>query len=164
MASQMKLIVESNDLKRLSKDIRTVGNAKKIRKDLTAGLRTGAKPAVARVRGAALSLPAHSRGHSDTRRLMAAATRSQVRTAGKEAGVTVGINRRKMADRAAMPKVTNDGHWRHPVFKREGRAAVWVTQYSVRGWFDRAVKSAAPGVQRECKKVLDQIEKALSHH
>jgi len=151
----------ADDLRALSKRIRTVTNPKQVRKDLTKGLREGAKPAAARVKAAALALP-DTPGNKSTglRRKMARATSVQVRTGGNQAGVAVRLSRARMGDQAALPKVTNKGSWRHPVF---GDRNTWVVQASRRGWFDEANRQSAKDVRASVKKVIDDIEKRLSH-
>lgn len=155
-------VTGAQDLKRLSRQLREAGNPKQVRRDLTKGLRAGAKPAVVAVKAAALALPDKPGNASPgLRKELAAATSIQVRTAGNSAGVRVRISRARMGDRAALAKVTNKGRWRHPVY---GNRSAWVTQTSRRGWFDAATRSAAPAVRRSLKKVLDDIERKLKHH
>lgn len=147
------------DLKRLSRQLKTSGNPKQVRKDLTKGLRQGAKPAVVAVKAAALALP-DKLGNTSAglRRRMAASAGVQVRTAGKTPGVRVRISRARMGDKAALAKVTNQGKWRHPVY---GNRLKWATQTSRAHWFDQASASAAPAVRRALKRVLNDIEHKL---
>lgn len=150
----------ADDLKALAKKIRKVSEPKQIRKDLTKGLKAGAKPAAEKVKAAALALP-DTPGNKSTglRRKMARVTNVQVRTGGNQAGVAVRLSRARMGDQAALPTVTNKGQWRHPV---HGNRKVWVTQTSRRGWFDEANRRAAPMVRKSLKKTIDDIEKRLA--
>ena len=148
------------DLKAVAKRIRTAANPKQVRKDLTKGLKEGAKPAAVLVKSAALALPAKGPKSTGLRKKMARVTNVQVRTGGNSAGVRVRLSRARMGDQAGMARVTNKGRWRHPVY---GDTKVWVTQTSRRGWFDDANRRAAPQVRRAVKQVIDDIEKRLSH-
>lgn len=149
------------ELAAVAKRIRKTANPKQVRQDLTRGLKAGAKPAAEKVKAAALALP-DKPGNKSTglRRKMAGATSVQVRTGGNLAGVAVRLSRARMGDQASLPKVTNEGHWRHPV---HGNTKVWVTQTSRRAWFDDANRQAAKDVRASVKKVIDDIEKRLSH-
>lgn len=147
------------DLRTLSAQIKQAADPKQVRKDLTKGLRQGAKPAAVAVKAGARSLPARPGGRSTgLRRRMAASAGVQVRTSGQMAGVRVRISRARMGDQASLPKVTNVGVWRHPVY---GNRKVWVTQRSRRGWFDAATARSAPAVRMALKKVLDDTERKL---
>lgn len=150
-----------DDLRRVARQLRAHGDAKVIRREMTKALREGTKPAVVNVKAASLALPAKSGKSTGLRRRMAAATSAQVRTAGRNPGVKVRVRRARMGDQASLPKVTNEGVWRHPVF---GDRETWVTQTSRRGWFDTANRRSAPGVRREIKKILDDTERKLTHH
>jgi hypothetical protein len=147
------------ELKAVAKQIRKAADAKQVRKDLTRGLKEGAKPAAVLVKAAALALP-DKPGNKSTglRKKMARVTNVQVRTGGSQAGVRVRMSRARMGDQAALPRVTNKGRWRHPV---HGNTKVWVTQTSRRGWFDDANRRAAPQVRKAVKQVIDDIEKRL---
>jgi hypothetical protein len=150
------------DLKAISKRIRSTATPKQIRKDLTAGLKAGAQPAAVKVKAAALALPAKPGGKSTgLRKKMARVTNVQVRTGGNQAGVKVRISRARMGSQASLPKVTNEGLWRHPVY---GNREHWVRQLSRRGWFDGAAASAAGSVGRELKRVVDTIQKRIENY
>lgn len=149
----------ADQLRVMARRIRQVGDPRQVRKDLTKGLKDGAKPAADRVKAAAMALPARPGRGTGLRRRMAAATSVQVRTGGRDPAVAVRISRARMGAQAALPKVTNEGHWRHPVFGNRGR---WVVQRSQPGWFDNAARSGAPAVRTELQKVLDDMERKLS--
>lgn len=155
----------TKDLKDLSKQIRKVTDAKEIRKELTKGLRAGTKPAVVLVKKAALDLP-DKPGNKSTglRRLMARAVGAEVRTGGDNAGVRVRLARARMGEQSSLPKVTNEGRWRHKVYDQDGKPEVWVTQTSQRGWFDDANRQAAAVVRRALRDVVDDIQKRLSKY
>lgn len=148
-----------DDLRALAKRLRKAGNAKQIRKQLNAGLKEGAKPALVGTRKAALGLPAKANSKNQLRKKMARVSGIQVRSSGRDPGVRVRISRKRMGDQAALPKVTNEGQWRHPVY---GNTDKWVTQRSTAGWFDSANRYAGPPVRRAIKRVLDDVEKELN--
>ena len=153
--------VESGDLARLSRQLRTVGDAKAIRRDLVRGLRSGAKPALEAVRAAALALPDNPGGRSTgLRRKAARAASIQVRTSGRQAGVYVRISRARMGNQAGALKGSRSRRWRHPVF---GNRDVWVQQASRPEWFDRAARSQAGPARRAVQQVLNDIERRMAH-
>jgi len=147
-----------DDLRKLARQLRTVGDAKAIRRDLTKGLRAAARPAQQEAKAAALALPSKRPGSTGLRRQIAAATGTQVRTTGRNAGVKIRVSKKRMGDKARLPRLMNKGTWRHPVF---GNREVWVTQTSRYLWFDRPLLLSGPLVRREIKKVLDDIERRL---
>lgn len=158
---EMRVTQGPNDLKRLSRQLRSVEGGKGIRTRLMKGLRQGTKPAQTRVRAAALGLPSKGTYHTGLRRNMAAATGIQARLSGNQAGVAVRISRKRMGKQAGIVRESNNpGYWRHPIYGHRGS---WVTQHSTRGWFDTAIVRSVPEVKSELKRVLDQIEKDLSH-
>lgn len=164
-------LVDSGDLKAASKALRGHGDGKRLRKELIAELKAAAAPSLPRVKAAWLAAPSQdvrrSRSRAaqpDLRKLLADATWIQARLTGKEAGVRIRSDGRKMPDHLkAIP-----GHaegirrrpWRHPVF---GNRNVWVTQRR----FPRFYAAAAVDelrARRACNdaidKVFDQIERA----
>lgn len=153
--------VKAPDLARTSRAIRKHANAKEIRKELTAGLRQAARPALSDVKSVAVGLAAQA-PDSDFRKDMAAALAVQVRASGKYPGVKIRMRSGKLGDRAGITRKTNrPGWWRHPVFGTD----TWVRQDpGWSGWFDRTLQRRGPFVRREVKKVLDLIEKRLTHH
>jgi len=146
------------DLRKLSKQLRTVGDAKVIRRESTKRLRAAARPAQQRVKAAARGLPAKGPKSSGLRRRTANAITTQVRMSGRMAGVNIRIPTSRMGGLSVLPQRMNAGRWRHPVY---GNREVWVTQTSRAGWFDRTLQMQGPGVRREIKRVLDDIERKL---
>lgn len=152
--------IDSPDLVRLSRQMRTLGNAKAMRARLTKGLRKGASPAQAAARQALLGLPSHGRHHTGWRVRAARSTTIQIRTSGKYAGVYVRIRRSPLGAQAPLPRVTNDGRWRHTVY---GDRDVWVTQTSHRGWWDQAMTSKQGQVRAAVKSVINDLEREAGH-
>lgn len=147
----------ADQLRAVSKQLRTVAEPKAMRRDLIAGLREASKPAVPAVRAAALALPAYGQKHTGLRRRMAAATGVQVRTSGARAGVAVRIGWKRMGDQARPARLMDRASWRHPVY---GRA--WVVQRGVPGWFERANQSKARVVRAGLQKTLDEVARRLA--
>jgi hypothetical protein len=165
MVVKLEIVTKPANLRAISAQIKRVGGAPEVRKRLMTGLRAGAAPASKRVKVAALTLPAKGTGKSTgLRRLMASAVGVQVRASGRDPGVRVRIARSRMGSKAALPKVTNEGVWRHRVFARPGKRQVWVLQRSRKGWFDNTLVASAPPVRIALKKVIDGIEKDLGSH
>ena len=146
------------DLRKATARLKAHGSGREFRKDLTKGLREGAKPVLPMVRNAALNLPSKNNDTKMLRRKMARVTSIQVKTGGKNPTVRIRIARSRMGDQAALPRVTNEGRWRHRVYGHN----TWVTQTSTRGWFDNANRRGAPIVRRGAKTALDNLERKLS--
>jgi len=136
-------LIDGGRLKVLAKELKQQAEGKQLRKDLVKELRTEGNRVRDRVRAAWLSAPSEGHGTAsaarealpDLRKLLAKATRTQVRLTGKEAGVRVRTDGRKMPNRMrGLPRIVEGlghavdgrpGRWRHPVF---GNPDVWVSQ------------------------------------
>jgi hypothetical protein len=153
------VLVDSGDLKAISKALRGHADGKRLRKELVAELRQTARPMQAAVKAAWLAAPSRNQpnvGGQDLRKLLARSTRVQVRLTGKEAGVLVRTDGRKMpSGMRALP-----GHaegirrrpWRHPVHGNRGR---WVTQRP----FPRFYAAVQPDEGRARRAVTAAIDK-----
>jgi hypothetical protein len=161
------VLADSGDLKAISKALRGHADGKRLRKELVAELKVTARPMEARVKAAWLAAPSRNQpnvGGQDLRRLLAKATWTQARLTGKEAGVRVRSDGRKMPNRMkALPGYAEGIRrrpWRHPVFGDRGS---WVTQRP----FPRFYAAANPDEARARRavtaavdKVYDAIERA----
>lgn len=148
------------DLKRISKELRRM-NDKEIKKRFTKEMRAAAKPIVPAVRTAIRNIPS-KRGYSadGLRGRMAAATKLEVRTVGKDAGVRIRVDGRKMPDKQKALQSYMEGvkpRWRHPVFGHD----VWVQQKS-HPYFFRTVDPLAARTQVQIFKAIDQVGKDIS--
>lgn len=148
------------DLKRISKELRRM-NDKEIKKRFTREMRAAAKPIVPAVRTAIRNIPS-KRGYSadGLRGRMAAATKLEVRTVGKDAGVRIRVDGRKMPDKQKALQSYMEGvkpRWRHPVFGHD----VWVQQRS-HPYFFRTVDPLAARTQVQIFKAIDQVGKDIS--
>jgi hypothetical protein len=156
-------LVDSGDLKHISKALRNHADGKRLRKELVAEMKEAANPLVPQIKAAWLAVPSSSQ-KPKLRQALAKATRVQVRLTGKEAGVRVRTDGRKMPSGSrALPGYAEGIRrrpWRHPVF---GNREVWVTQQPFPRFYD-AAKLDEVTMRRRCNaavdKVFDQIERA----
>jgi hypothetical protein len=161
------VLVDSGDLKAISKALRGHADGKRLRKELVAELRATARPMQAQVKAAWLAAPSQNQpnvGGQDLRKLLARSTRVQVRLTGKEAGVLVRTDGRKMpSGMRALPGYAEGIRrrpWRHPV---HGHRDTWVTQRP----FPRFYAAVQPdegqakrAITEAVDKVFDAIERA----
>lgn len=153
---------DSGDLKRLARDLRDVADGRELRKELTDGLRGVLRPLVPQVRTAYRN--AASRGRSGRRgpplrTLLAAATRMEVRTAGKQAGARLRVDGRKMpSGLKSLPQMwEGEKRWRHPLF---GDRDTWIQQ-PARPVFYRVVSPHADDALRAIDNVLNDVRRKL---
>lgn len=131
---------------RLSRALKDAGRTQ-MRKDLSKGLRTAAKPLVAETRAEALRRLPQRGGLA--RQVAKEPQRIQVRTGARTAGARLVVGNRRGGARAA-----NRGVIRHPVF---GNRKVWVNQRVRPGWFDDPAAASAPRIRRELERTIDEI-------
>lgn len=98
-------ITGADQLRAVSKQLRTVADGKAMRREFTAELRRSTRPAVQSAKEGARSLPSHGRKHTGLRRRMAAAVSAQVRTSGRSAGIKVRMSRARLGDQAAPARL-----------------------------------------------------------
>lgn len=165
------VLVDSGDLKAISKALRHHADGKRLRKELTDELRAAARPLVPKVKAAWLAAPEfqgrRGRGRAaqpDLRKRLADATWLQVRLTGKEAGVRIRSDGRRMPDRMkALPGYAEGIRrrpWRHPVY---GNRDVWVNQRPFPRFYAAVQPDEATArrhVNAAVDKVFDAIERA----
>lgn len=148
-----------NDLRRISRELRGIDN-KEIKKRFTKELRAAARPLVPVVRNSIRSIPS-GRAYSPTglRGNLARATKLEVRTVGRQAGIAIRVDGRKMPTHMkGLPKaVEGTKRWRHPVF---GHRDVWVTQPK-QPYFFHVVRPLGPASRKAVNRVLDGISKDI---
>lgn len=148
-----------DDLRRVSRELRGMDN-KEIKKRFRKELRAAAAPLVPRVRASIRSIPS-SRGYSPDglRGRMAKATRLEVKTVGKQAGVAIRVDGRKMPSHTkSLPSmVEGKKRWRHPVF---GHREVWVNQ-TPHPYFYNVVRPLGLASRKAVNRVLDGISKDI---
>jgi hypothetical protein len=129
---------------------------KRFRKEL----RAAAAPLVPKVRAAIRAVPS-TRGYSPAglRGALSQATRLELKTTGKQAGVAIRVDGRKMPSHMkSLPSmVEGKKRWRHPVFGHD----VWVNQ-TPHPYFYDALRVAGPVSRRAVSRVLDGISKDIS--
>jgi hypothetical protein len=164
MADVKVSMVDAGDLKRLAKDLRKHADGKELRKELTGGFRGVLNPVRDQVKAAYLAQPAsagsHPTGRADLRVLLAKATRTEVRTSGRQAGARVRVDGRKMPNRMKSLPAYREGYkrpWRHPVY---GRRESWVAQ-PARPLFDRITQGHADEGLAAVNRVLDDVRRKL---
>ncbi|MFF2383771.1 hypothetical protein [Streptomyces sp. NPDC058108] len=148
-----------NDLRRISRELRKMDD-KEIKKRFRKELRAAAAPLVPRVRASIRSLPS-SRGYSPDglRGRLSKATRLEVKTTGKQAGVAIRVDGRKMPTHMkGLPKaVEGTKRWRHPVF---GHRDVWVDQPK-QPYFFHVVRPLGLASRKAVSRVLDGISRDI---
>ena len=132
---------------RLSKALKQAGRTE-LRKELTKGLRDGARPLIPLARAAARQQIPHRGGLADL--VAREPMRVQVRTGAKTAGVRIVVGNRRGAARA-----TNAGLLRHPVFGTAVCVSQRVTESA--GWFDETLTRNAPIVRPELERALQRV-------
>lgn len=173
------VLVDSGDLKAISLALRHHADGKRLRKELVEELKETARPLVPRVQSAWRSSPPFEgqrsrtrRAQPDLRELLAQATWVQVRLTGREAGVRVRTDGRKMpSGMKSLPRLVEGlghkvdrrpGRWRHPVF---GDRDTWVSQRPRPRFYDTVASwpgelEARRRVVAAIDKVFDDIERA----
>lgn len=149
-----------DDLRRVSRELRRM-DSPEIKKRFRKELRAAARPLVPKVRTAIRALPS-SRSYSadGLRGQLSKATRLEIKTAGKKAGVALRVDGRKMpAHMKSLPAmVEGTKRWRHPVY---GNRENWVNQ---RGepYFYKTVRVAGPASRQAVNRVLTGITRDIS--
>lgn len=154
------LIRDSGDMRRIARELRRMDD-KELKKRFRRELRKAAAPLVPKVRASIRSIPSKQAYSPDgLRGTLARATRLEVKTTGREAGVAIRVDGRKMpAHMKSLPSmVEGKKRWRHPVF---GNREVWVDQ-AKQPYFYNVVRVAGPASRRAVNKVLDGISKDIS--
>ena len=150
----------SRDLQRISRELRGM-DSPELKKRFRKELRAAAAPLVPKVRSSIRSIPSN-RGYSPDglRGALAKAVKLEVKTAGRQAGVAIRVDGRKMPSHMkSLPSmVEGKKRWRHPVF---GNREVWVTQ-EAHPYFYSALRVAGPASRRAVIRVLDGISRDIS--
>ncbi|MEV7394349.1 hypothetical protein [Streptomyces sp. NPDC091215] len=150
---------DSGDLRRIGRELRRMDD-KELKKRFRKELRAAAAPLVPKVRASIRSIPSSRSYRPDgLRGALSRATRLEVKTAGRQAGVAIRVDGRKMpAHMKSLPSmVEGKKRWRHPVF---GNRDVWVDQ-AAEPYFYHVVRVAGPASRRAVGKVLDGISRDI---
>lgn len=156
----------AEQLRRLSRDLRQLEDGREIRKDLVRNLKAVANEVVRAERAAVLALPSKGenarRGRRPLRRRFASATQARVRPSGRDAGVSVLINPKRMPEgQHNLPAYWNRERGyerlRHPVF---GDEDTWVQQ-PVHPWFYETARPYEAEAPRRLIGVLNAVARDL---
>jgi len=149
------------DLKRIGAELRRMNN-KALKQEFTKELRAAARPMVPAVRQAIRQIPS-KRGYSASglRGHMSKAVKLEVRTAGRDAGVRIRVDGRKMPNRARAVQAYMEGlkkPWRHPVY---GNRENWVKQ-DPKPYFFKTVRPLGLASRVQVNKAIDRVAKKIS--
>jgi hypothetical protein len=153
---------DTGDLRAVTRALRHAEGGQQLRRELVAELRREIRPIVARVKASWRSAPSNTPGRSKLRRLLANATRGQVRLAGKDAGVRIRTDGRKMPARMKSLPTLAEGTkrpWRHPVYG--DRAGPWVVQQPF-GRFYATVQPDAYAARRDVERAVEDVFKRIA--
>lgn len=141
-------VVDSGDLKRLTKALGKVADGKELKRELSSGLRSELKPVVSAVKAA-------YGGGRHLRPALARATRAEVRSTGRLAGARVRVDGRRMFPRGGSLPAMYEGRkpWRHPVFGNRGN---WLSQQP-RPTFDRVVQPFEAPIRAKVEQIVAQV-------
>jgi hypothetical protein len=149
------------DLKRISRELRSMGN-KELKKRFGKELRAAAKPMVPAVRQAIRQIPSKRPYSADgLRGHLSRATKLEVRTTGKDAGVRIRVDGRKMPDKQKALQAYMEGlkrPWRHPVF---GNREVWVKQ-EPSPYFYKTVRPLGMRARTNVNRAIDRVAKDIT--
>lgn len=148
------------ELRRISLELRRMGGGELTRK-LRKELRAAAAPLVPQVRASIMQIPTTGDKSSGLRRRMAKATRLELRTVGREAGVAIRVDGRKMPTGQGRLPAYMEGsrkRWRHPVY---GNRNNWVGQQP-HPYFYNVVRNLGPRSRVAVNRVLDEATREIS--
>ncbi len=149
------------DLKRIASELRRM-DSKQLKSEFGRELRAAAKPMVPAVKAAIRDIPS-KRGYtaSGLRGRMTRAVKLEVRTTGRDAGVRIRVDGRKMPSGDKNLQSYMEGvkrPWRHPVF---GNREVWVKQQP-KPYFFKTVDRIGTRTRRDVNQAMDRVAKKIS--
>lgn len=152
------------ELARISRELRRTGEGKVLAKQLRKDLRAAAKPLVPKVRASIdKNVPAGGtpKGQPTLRARLKKATTLRVRTSGRDAGISIIVDGRKMPSRQGSLPAYVEGtkpRWRHPVFGDTDR---WVSQQP-HPFFYSVVRPYGRRARKTVNHTLDEITKKIT--
>jgi hypothetical protein len=156
------VLVDSGDLKAISKALRHHADGKRLRSELIRELKDVAGPLAPKVQQAWRTAPAQHSQAGDLRELLAKSTWVQARLTGKEAGVRVRSDGRKMPNKMkALPGYAEGIRrrpWRHPV---RGNRDVWVQQRPFPRFYAAIGDGDEVAARRACNEAIDKVFNAI---
>lgn len=149
------------DLKRISAELRKMDN-KQLKKEFSKELRAAAKPMVPAVRRAIRQIPS-SRGYTadGLRGRLSKAVKLEVKLTGKQAGVRIRVDGRKMPSHEKALQAYMEGlkkPWRHPVY---GNKEVWVKQ-DPSPYFYKTVRPMGLRTRVTVNKAMNRVAKKIT--
>lgn len=149
------------DLKRIATELRKMDN-KQLKKQFSKELRAAAKPMVPAVRQSIRNIPS-SRGYSadGLRGRMSKAVKLEVKLTGKQAGVRIRVDGRKMPTHEKALQAYMEGlkkPWRHPVF---GNREVWVKQ-DPNPYFYKVVRPMGLRTRANVNRAMTRVAKQIT--
>lgn len=150
------------DLRRISRELRAMDD-KKLKRKFSKELRAAAKPLVPITRKAIRAIPSKRAYSADgLRGRMSKAVKTEVRTTGKQAGVRLRVDGRRMANKQGALPAYMEGTkkpWRHPVY---GNRDAWVKQ-APKPYFYRTLRRAAgPAARKAVNRAVNDISKEIT--
>lgn len=161
MARSPVTVHSGNDLRRITRELRKM-NQKEILKRFRKELRAVAVPLVPVVRTSIKNIPS-KRAFAATglRGQLSRATRVEIKTAGRSAGVAIRVDGRKMPTHMKALPAYMEGRkkpWRHPVFGHD----VWVAQQPPHPYFYSALRVAGPAAGAAVDRVIRGITRDVT--
>lgn len=159
-------VKDAGDLRAVSRALRQHADGKELRKQLARQLRSEIRLLGDDVKAAWRSAPSRGGrrvGRPGLRALLARSTRGQVRLSGREAGITIRTDGRRMpAGMRSLPTYAEGTKrpWRHPV---RGDRDVWVRQRPFPQFYQAVAPDEARArraVERAVQDVFRQIARA----
>lgn len=151
----------TRDLKRIAAELRVMGD-KQLKAEFRKELRTAARPMVPAVKQAIRAIPSkRSYSAEGLRGRMSSAVKLEIKTAGRQAGVRLRVDGRKMPNREKALQSYMEGvkpRWRHPVF---GNREVWVRQ-DPHPYFYSTVRRLGPKTRLNVAKAAERVGKKIS--
>jgi hypothetical protein len=148
----------SQEMRGIARDLRAAGPA--VRRRFRANVTAAMQPMKADTQANARAIPAKGPRSTGLRDALAAATRIQISTAGRNARVRLIVDGKKMpTGQQALPQLMEGERvWRHPDF---GNRQTWVTQPS-HPFVAPAVLKNLPGVDRAVDAALKETAEQLA--
>ena len=153
------------DLARISRELRRMDDAE-IKRRFRRELRAAGAPMVPAVRASIAAIPVKgTSGSTGLRRRLQRATRLMVRTSGRQAGVRVIVDPKRMPDhQKSLPQMMEGVRpWRHPVYPRGGDRAgwTWVPQ-EPHAYFFPVVDRMGAASRVAANRVIKSIERDIT--
>lgn len=149
------------NLQRIAAELRRMDN-KQLKLEFSREIRAAARPMVPAVKSAIHQIPS-KRGYTSSglRGRMVKAVKLEARTTGRDAGVRIRVDGRKMPSGDKNLQSYMEGvkkPWRHPVF---GNRDVWVTQ-PPKPYFFKTVDPMGQRTARDVNRAIDRVADKIS--